>query len=337
MKPIFLRQALGIVVGLLIIAMLTQLRPVFVDATVQPSPISPISSSVLPMSESAALGGMRTTLKSAPAALPIPFDETLDRDVTARHVVVIDANTGEQIGGRGAGVAYPMASLTKLLAALVVVDRIEGWKQLVEILPSDIREGETVVHVGDRMELYDLFVVTLVRSSNTGVEALARSVGFTRGELTSAMNAVAAANGWTTIYVTDPTGLSPTTVGSAADIARILAVALSRREIASALGTAQYQWSTYSVEHVPLKRYSTISTNELIHPTAKTVGYTTTGGKTGYIPESGYNIAVEAVNAHGRRLIAVVLGAATFDRRFVEADALLRWAFDATPSVQPSL
>ncbi|MBI5135046.1 D-alanyl-D-alanine carboxypeptidase [Candidatus Uhrbacteria bacterium] len=329
-----LRQIVGVAVGLLLIATLTQLRPLFVDATITKELDAPQA----PQTPVSAAGSPRVTLESAPVVLPIPLPVSIERNLTARHAVVMDISSGRVVGQRQALTPYPMASLTKLLAALVLVDRVHDWEQLVEITSGDVREGEPVVRVGDRLELYDLFAVTLIRSSNTGIEAIARSVGLTRASLVQAMNEMAQLHGWTTVYITDPTGLAPTTVGSAEDISRILALALSRREIASALGAARYQWWTYSADNKPLKQYTTFSTNELIHPTASTEGYSVIGGKTGYIPESGYNVAVEAVSSQGaRRMIAVVLGSSTFDRRFIEADELLRWAFTMNPAEQFSL
>ncbi len=281
----------------------------------------------------------RNTLSRSANIFPqtAELPDSIAQSIGSKHFIVMDSRSGRVFADRQADEAYPMASLTKLLASLVIIDNVKDWKELVEILPGDIREGESVVKVGERLELYDLFAVTLIRSSNTGIMALARAVGLSIEQLVERMNALAEQQGWTTIMVTDPTGLLPTTVGSAHDVARILAQALGRNEIATVLGSSQYAWPLYSADHVVLSKRSTISTNQLIHPNLNNGTYIVVGGKTGYIPESGYNVSVEAVNAQQYRLLAVVMGASTFERRFDEADRLLRWAFSLFPIVPQSL
>lgn len=326
-----------IVGAVVVMARVRLLLPEVTQATITPVTVN----------ESVALNGAgqtpsateRKTLSRAADVLPetTELPDAVAQSIGAKQFIVMDSRSGRVFADRRANEAYPMASLTKLLASLVIIDNVTDWKELVEILPGDIREGESVVKVGERLELYDLFAVTLIRSSNTGIMALARAVGLSAEQLVERMNGMAEQHGWTTIMVTDPTGLLPTTVGSAHDVARILAQALGRNEIANVLGSSQYAWPIYSAEHTVLSKRSTISTNQLIHPNIKNGAYTVVGGKTGYIPESGYNVSVEAVNVQQYRLITVVMGASTFERRFDEADRLLRWAFSLLPIVPQSL
>ncbi|GEM_PF-1286142 len=334
------RRSLLVMFALVAVFVVFRIRLFFPEVTQATSVPITVNEPALPIVvEAPKSAPQRQMLSRAADVLPISttLPDSVASTIGAKHIIVMDSRTGRVLADRLADEAYPMASLTKLLASLVIVDHVKDWKELVQILPEDLREGEAVVHEGERLELYDLLAVTLIRSSNTGIMALGRSIGFTSAQLVERMNALAREKGWTTVMVTDPTGLTPTTVGSAHDIARMLAEALGRNEIGNILGQSQYEWSIYSADHKPLQQHSTISTNELIHPNANTDVYDVVGGKTGYIPDSGYNVAVEAVNSQKYRLIAVVVGAETFERRFVEADRLLRWAFSLLPTNQQSL
>ncbi len=272
-------------------------------------------------------------LEPAPtqAILRPALPEALEKSLTNKSFLIMNEDTGEILQERQSTVPMPLASLTKLLAAIVVVDHVQDWKAMVEILPEDIREGEQVVDLGNRLTFADLFAATLIRSSNTGMMALGRVVGLSSKQLTSEMNALAQQWGLSTTVITDPTGLIPTTVGSALDIGVILQKALERPEIRSVISKPQYTWPFYDRTGKIVRHKRVINTNELIHPKAMQGDLTIEGGKTGFIPEAQYHVAVAAQSVQGHRFIVVVLGAKTFDARFQEARAILEWINSTLP------
>jgi len=263
--------------------------------------------------------------------------EEIQSSLTNKSFLVINADTQEVLSERNSTQPLPLASLTKLLSAVVLSEKITDWENVVEILPEDTREGETVVAPGEKMSVSDLFAVTLIRSSNTGIMALVRVAGFSLDTMLAQMNQRAKEWGLSTTVITDPTGLSATTVGSARDVAVMLEKALQHNEIRSAVSRGSYEWKIYGQDGItPLRTKSVINTDELVHSNANLLGFTIEGGKTGFIPESRYHLAVEAQSDQRHRLVVVVLGARSFDARFEEAKRLLEWALDvlATPHNQ---
>ena len=295
---------------------------------------------VVPMVSAPAIVATTATpsvhLEPAPSQLTVRpmLPAAVERTLTNTSFIIVNNDTGEVLQERRSTEPVPLASLTKLLAAIVVVDHVKDWEAVVEILPEDLREGEKVVDPGNRIRFADLFAVTLIRSSNTGMMALGRVVGLGSKQLAEEMNQVATTIGLTTTVITDPTGLTPTTVGTARDISIILRKALERSEIRSVISRAEYSWPLYAPNGAILQQKKVINTNELIHPNALGSGLTVEGGKTGFIPEAHYHVAIEAETAQHRRFIVVVLGAKTFDARFQEAKALLEWASSIMPVPQ---
>lgn len=274
-------------------------------------------------------------LESAPErvdrfpALP----EDIETSLSNKSFLVINVDTHEVLSQRNSTQPLPLASLTKLLSAVVLTEAITDWERVVEILPQDIREGETVVTPGENMKVSDLFAVTLIRSSNTGMMALMRIAGFSLDAMLTAMNERAKEWGLDTTVITDPTGLSATTVGSARDVAVMLEKALQHNEIRWAVAQGSYEWKVYGrngTTHVKTKRV--VNTDELVHANANLSGLTIEGGKTGFIPEARYHLAVEAQSDQRHRFIVVVLGARTFGARFEEARRLLDWALEVLPT-----
>lgn len=248
--------------------------------------------------------------------------EDLGPRISAVSAAVVDVDSGAVLFGKQPYVVRPLASITKLVTALAIVRDRPDWDAHIEVVPSDIPpEGHTVFRPGDRVVFRDLFTAMLVRSDNGAARALARGHEAVEGWFSGAAAQVARGLGTFSLRVAEPTGLAPENRGTAVDAARLLIAAMDNREIADRLRMPQ---ATITVERPAPTVLSIQSTNLLLRgpPSA----FRIIGGKTGYLDESGYNLAF-AVERDGHAVVIVTLGSASYDDRFRDARLLADWTF----------
>lgn len=276
---------------------------------------------------------MRATLplaaKAARQAVPQgPVKKDAARigiETSARAVMVADWKTGASLFEKNADEPQAIASITKLVAALVVLGEDPDWNAEVEVKAGDERPGGVPYLIpGERVTVRDLFNLSLVASSNGATVALARSTGLTEDEFAAKMNGVAASLGMSGSSFTEPTGLDDTNVATARDVAVLLRNALADDVIRETVAKREYRFTTKGGMHRAVR-----STDELLGGFLSKDPYRFLGGKTGYIEEAGYCFAAAAENGSGDGVIAVVLGTSTKEKRFKEVKSLMYWAFDA--------
>jgi D-alanyl-D-alanine carboxypeptidase len=242
---------------------------------------------------------------------------------TAKSALVFDEGTGTVLFAKNSQEKRPLASLTKLMTVLVFLDNEPDWNKKVRLTRADDREGGIVyARSPEEVTVKDLFNMALVGSVNNAAIALARSTGMEQKDFVVEMNKKAEELGLKDTTFVDPTGLLPENQGTARDIARLIAAAMEREEIKSATLQRRYVFSPINSE----KTYYVKSTDELLWSFLNDDPYNFIGGKTGYIEESGYNLAVEVMRG-GHKIVAVVLGSATTEDRFKEIKGLVDWAF----------
>jgi D-alanyl-D-alanine carboxypeptidase len=246
-------------------------------------------------------------------------------ETVSKAVAVLDWESGELMFEKNADQALPVASLTKLVTALTVLDLQPDWDQEVLIIPEDDRIGDLpVLFPGERVTVRDLFNLSLVSSSNDGTAALARATGLTADEFAARMNQTAAGIGMDNFSFVEPTGLNTENQASAIDITRLVRAALERPEIAETVLSPNYSFVSLNGN-----RHWVSNTDQLLDSFLTRKPFTFLGGKTGYLYEAGYCFGAAASNEAGNRVVAVVLGAPSKEERFKEVKRLLWWAFDA--------
>lgn len=246
-------------------------------------------------------------------------------DTTARAAIAVDWKTGSPLFEKNADEAMSIASITKLMTAIVVLSEGPDWKAETQMLVTDHRAGAVVqLYAGERVTVENLFDMSLVASSNEATVALARSTGVDIDEFAGKMNAMAAKIGMTNARFTEPTGLDSGNVASARDVALLLRTAFTHPEIRDAA-----KLRTYSFTAISGMAHAARSTDELLGSFLDREPYRLLGGKTGFIQEAGYCFGAAAENADGDRVIAVVLGADSRELRFKEVKSLIYWSFDA--------
>jgi D-alanyl-D-alanine endopeptidase (penicillin-binding protein 7) len=234
--------------------------------------------------------------------------------VYARNAVVMDPSTGEILYEKNGSTSVPIASLTKLMTAMVFLDGTPDLERSVAVSYDEIRgAGRTRLRNREIVELGDLLHMSLMCSDNCATRVIVRESGFTMDEFLARMNRKASELGLAQTKFVEVTGLDEHNVSSAADCARLLRAAAENPTIHAISTTPTYEFRSATRPH------TVVNTNRLLvyHR------YEVLGGKTGFINEAGYCFATW-IRTQGRDLIAVVLGAPTAATRFADVVRLVQ-------------
>ena len=248
----------------------------------------------------------------------IPFEM---RDISASTVLVKDIATGEVLFGNNQYAPRSLASITKLMSALVLEEYISDWNKIV-MSPADTI-FDSHVYGYDSTSLEEWFKVALIGSSNRAILTLVDGSGHTREEFLARMNEKAAELGMSDTHFTDPTGIDPGNISTASDTALLLGEALRHEHIVGALGIS-------SIDHrssVTEKTTTIRNTNWLLTQSIRNEFAEPVIGKTGYIVESDYNFSGKFSKSPERQILVVVLGSENETTRFTDATALANWTF----------
>ncbi len=256
-----------------------------------------------------------------PPAIPELVGEPLDlTNFSAAALLVKDVESGKVLFASHEYDARPLASITKLMSALVILDRQLDWNLTTQVVADDIID--THMYAGDTYSYQELWDAALIASSNKAILTLSDATGWNRPAFVMRMNEKAIALGMDNTYFVEPTGLDEGNISSPSDVAILLQEALKRKEIVDAMMTDKV--ALFSKERE--KAHSMWNTDWLFLgwiPSTLTV----VGGKTGYITASGYNFTARVAEEDGRELDVVVLGTNTHEARFTEVRDLANWAF----------
>jgi D-alanyl-D-alanine carboxypeptidase len=251
-----------------------------------------------------------TQLVSNPVALPVSSTAGIAYDVE-KGVVAAGKNIDEQ---------HPIASLTKLMTALVYLDRKPTFKNIVTYQKVDSAICACLyVSPGETMTANDLWHAMLIGSANNATRALARSTGLSEAAFVKLMNEKAKTLGLSSLTFADPTGLDPANQGSARDMAKLAAIAFQRSEISSVVIEKSYTFTTRNTKKV----HTVTNRNKMLE-----TGWQVTGIKTGYIEESG-NCLITQVKGQktGRTIVTVILGAASAAKQYADTETSLSIGF----------
>ncbi|HVP38086.1 MAG TPA: D-alanyl-D-alanine carboxypeptidase family protein [Candidatus Saccharimonadales bacterium] len=243
------------------------------------------------------------------------FDSTGQPRLRSRAAIVYDPDSDRVLYAKNPDQRLPIASLTKIMTALVLLETQPEWDSVVAMTREDIHDASrTRLRAGERIRKRDLLQLALMVSDNAATRALVRTSGIAHDEFLARMNARARALGMTGTRFEEETGLDPGNVSSVRDYARLMAAACKYPLVAEVTSTPHYEFRTSRGAHV------LANTDRLLYG-----NYDVMGGKTGFINEAGYCFAT-VVRAAGRQLVSVVLGAPTKGTRFLETARLIDWA-----------
>ena len=233
--------------------------------------------------------------------------------------IVVDNVSGEILYSRDAEERRPIASLTKLLTAMVFLETGTDLMTTATVTKEDAyQSSKSHLRVGETLTLHDFLYAALVSSDNRAARVLARSAGIPADAFIARMNAKACELGMDSTHVVEPTGLSELNVSTAHDCAVLLNAALGNHLIRRVSTTSELTVS-------PLNKRRThrlVNTNRLLR-----YGYSFMGSKTGYISEAGWCIAARGISEAGHDVTVVILGAPTNSKRFQSLRNALLWAY----------
>ncbi len=236
--------------------------------------------------------------------------------VYARNAIVVDPVTQQVLFEKQSGQTVPIASLTKLMTALVFLEQKPDLRRVAEVTRAEISGGgHTQLRNHEQVSLYDLLHMGLMNSDNVATRVLARETGLTAGAFVARMNARAAELGLANTRYVEFTGLDERNVSTAADVAKLLRVAADHYLIREITTTPTYVFTSER----PRRTHQIVNSNRLVRGNR----YEVNCGKTGFISEAGYCVATW-VRDRGRDLITVVLGAPTNATRFADVVRLVQ-------------
>lgn len=274
---------------------------------------------------------------AAPAPVPAAPDpvhdppRTLDTEgvpaprLRAEAAVVYDPATHEILWESNSLDPRPIASITKVMTALVFLEQQPDLDADVVVSRRDVRRASTTyLRRGERVSLYDVLHLALVASDNSAARILARVSPWGTQGFVEQMNATAAEMGLRSTRFTEPSGLDSGNVSTAYDVSRLIVEATGRpvmstimRKRTHSLQTSRRQLTVRTTNYLLRGRL-------LIH-----------GGKTGYINASGYCLATVVKLPDRDPLSIVVLGAGSNSRRFREVRRLADWVSEHGAALTP--
>lgn len=248
-------------------------------------------------------------------------------DLKSSVALVLDQDTEETLLAKNAEAVLPIASLTKLMTALVVIEARQPLDEILTITHEDIdteKGSRSRLAVGTRLSREEMLHLALMSSENRAANALGRHYPGGLRSFVAAMNRKALELGMSDTRFVEPTGLSSRNQSSARDLA-LLVKATYQVPLIRELSTSH----EYQVV-VGNRQLQYRNTNGLVFNPRWEIGLQ----KTGYISEAGRCLVMQAELA-GRKLIMVFLDSAGRLSRLGDAERVRSWLLEhglATPS-----
>lgn len=238
----------------------------------------------------------------------------------SRSVAVIDAETGESIYEKDADIARPMASITKVMTAMVVLDAGLDMREEITLDAEDFvgpKRASSNLKSGDRLNRAEMLLMALMKSENPAAKSLARNYPGGYSAFMRAMNRKAQDLGMTTAFFGDPTGLDKRNVASSKDLVKMVRAAGNYDVIRRFSTTKNYDFyvSNYSGGN---RTYKANNTSMLVRAGDYPIGIS----KTGFINEAGRCVVMET-RVNNRPAIIVILGANSSATRWGDAKNIL--------------
>ncbi len=233
--------------------------------------------------------------------------------------LLVNQDSGEVLVRKNDQAVLPIASLTKLMTALVVAEARQPMDEALTITEDDVdteRHSRSRLKVGTTLTREEALRLALMSSENRAAHALGRAYPGGLEKMVAAMNAKAAQLGMkNTVYV-DPTGLSNRNQSTARDVA-VLVSHVGRNELLAEMSTTPSH-----VAELGNRTMQYVNSNRLVR--SRKAGWDIEVQKTGYIVEAGRCLTM-LTKVGGQNLIMVLLDADTNRARVADAERMRRW------------
>jgi D-alanyl-D-alanine endopeptidase (penicillin-binding protein 7) len=245
-------------------------------------------------------------------------------DIRAAAAIIYDPASGKVLWEENSQDERSIASITKVMTAIVFLESAADLDQEVLITRADtLRASTTYLRTNDRIKVHDLLHLLLLPSDNAAARALARVSPLGYDGFIARMNQKAEDLGLEHTAYVDPSGLLSDNISSAYDMARLIAFAGEDDRIGPIMRTPEYSFRTSGPRGG--RPITVRSTNQILRAGDVEV----MGGKTGFISKAGYCLAtLLKLPQGGPSLAVVVLGANSNLGRFWETRHLLSWLSD---------
>lgn len=246
--------------------------------------------------------------------------------LASSKALIINQNTGEIIYAKNTNHAAPIASITKLMTAMVVLDAEQSLDNEIYVSDEDVdylKGTRSRLTVGSGLSRSDMLQLALMASENRAASALAHN--FPGGNLAfvKAMNFKARALGLKNTHFVDATGLASENVSTAEDLAKMVKAAFQYPEIR--LATTSPSHEVYLQDREYPVNY--VNTNGLVRGGEWKIGLS----KTGYINEAGRCLVMQAEIA-GEPMIVILLNSSGKLSRIGDANRVRKWMeFNSEP------
>ncbi len=246
-------------------------------------------------------------------------------DIRAAAAIIFNPETGQVLWEENAQDKRSIASITKVMTALVFLEDNPDLSQEITVERGDVYAASTTyLRANERLTLDNVLHLTLIASDNAAARALARVSHGGTSSFVERMNEKAIELGLESTSFADPSGLNPANVSSAYDLSRLISFASANDTLAPIMRTAEYTART-SRRSVTIR-----NTNHLVRGGEVDV----LGGKTGFISKAGYCLATLLKLPQSNHQVAVVvLGAGSNNGRFWETRHLFNWLAEKASDV----
>ena len=238
-------------------------------------------------------------------------------DLASSVALVLDQTNSEVLFEKNAGVALPIASITKLMTGLIVVEAQQDLDEMLTVTDDDVdREKFTTsrLRVGSRLTRREMLHIALMSSENRAAAALGRNYPGGIQGFVAAMNAKAHELGMTDTRYVDSSGLSSRNVASARDLAKLVMVAHQQPLL------REFSTDPASAVAASGRMVQYRNTNYLVSLPDWDIGLQ----KTGFINEAGRCLVMQTI-IQGRAVVMVFLDSKGKQSRTADAGRMRKW------------
>ena len=239
--------------------------------------------------------------------------------LASSKALIVNQETGETLYAKSIDLPTPIASVTKLMTAMVMLDAHLPMDEYLAISEADVdmlKGTGSRLRLGTELTRAELLQLALMASENRAASALGRNYPGGLTAFVAAMNAKAMMLGMIRSHFVDPTGLNSANVSTAEDLAKMVRAAYQYPEIRQVTTTASYEVPVHGLRN-PV---NFVNTNILVRNSDWLIGLS----KTGFINEAGRCLVMQA-EIGGQPLIIVLLDSYGKYSRIGDAQRIRKW------------
>jgi D-alanyl-D-alanine endopeptidase (penicillin-binding protein 7) len=247
------------------------------------------------------------------------YDGSGPLQLASTKALVINQLTGETIFAKNTNQSTPIASVTKLMTAMVMLDAHLPMDDLLFIADQDVdylKGTRSRLGVGTALTRGELLQLALMSSENRAASALGRNYPGGSNAFINAMNRKAVVLGMNSTHFYDATGLDSNNVSTAEDLVKMVNAAYHYPEIRQVTTTASQEVTFYGRANPT----NFVNTNSLVRGGDWVIGLS----KTGFINEAGRCLVMQA-EISGQPMIIVLLDSAGKQSRIGDANRIRKW------------